>query len=127
MCAGATATKQHFYTQPRPRGSRQRAASAANDTGRYMARTLGRGLELEPLERLEEKVRMLVGHVERLRAEHADAIEENGRLRTEIEGLRTRLTEVEEAGQEIAALREERDHVRARVAEILDQLEAIQV
>jgi regulator of replication initiation timing len=92
-----------------------------------MARTMGRGLELEPLERLEEKVRTLVGHVERLRAEHAGAIEENGRLRTEIEGLRTRLSEVEEAGQEIAALREERDHVRARVAGILDQLEAIQV
>jgi regulator of replication initiation timing len=91
-----------------------------------MART-GRALELEPLERLEEKVRMLVGHVERLRAEHADAIEENGRLRTQLEGLQTRLSEVEEAGQEIAALREERDHVRTRVAEILDQLETIQV
>jgi regulator of replication initiation timing len=91
-----------------------------------MART-GRALELEPLERLEEKVRTLVGHVERLRAEHADAIEENGRLRLEVEGLHTRLAEVEGTSQEIVALREERDQVRARVADILEQIEAIQV
>ena len=82
--------------------------------------------DLDPIDRLEEKVRMLVGIVTQLRADHARATEENGRLARELDSLRARLAETEEvSGSELNALREERDLIRARVAEMLEQLEAI--
>jgi regulator of replication initiation timing len=82
--------------------------------------------DLDPIDRLEEKVRMLVGIVTQLRADHARATEENGRLARELDGLRARLAESEEVtGSELSALREERELVRSRVAEMLEQLEAI--
>ena len=69
---------------------------------------------------------MLVGIVTQLRADHARAMEENGRLARELDSLRARLAETEEvSGSELNALREERDLIRARVAEMLEQLEAI--
>ena len=69
---------------------------------------------------------MLVGIVTQLRADHARATEENGRLARELDSLRARLAETEEvSGSELNALREERDLIRARVAEMLEQLEAI--
>ena len=82
--------------------------------------------DLDPIDRLEEKVRMLVGIVTQLRVDHARATEENGRLARELDSLRARLAETEEvSGSELNALREERDLIRARVAEMLEQLEAI--
>lgn len=81
--------------------------------------------DLDPIDRLEEKVRMLVGIVTQLRADHARATEENGRLARELEGLRARLAESEVEGTELTALRDERDLIRSRVAEMLQQLEAI--
>lgn len=87
----------------------------------------GRGLDLEPFDRLEEKVRTLVGYVERLRAEHAEAAAESTRLRLEVEALQTRLAEALDADREVQVLRQERDQVRARVSEMLDQLEAVEL
>ena len=81
--------------------------------------------DLDPIDRLEEKVRMLVGIVTQLRADHARATEENARLARELEGLRARLAESEVEGTELTALRDERDLIRSRVAEMLQQLEAI--
>jgi len=40
--------------------------------------------DLDPIDRLEEKVRMLVGIVTQLRADHARATEENVRLAREL-------------------------------------------
>ena len=82
--------------------------------------------DLDPIDRLEEKVRMLVGIVTQLRADHARATEENGRLARELDNVRARLAESEEvSGSELSALREERDLIRSRVSEMLEQLEAI--
>jgi regulator of replication initiation timing len=81
--------------------------------------------DLDPIDRLEEKVRMLVGIVTQLRADHARATEENDRLSRELDSLQTRLAENEVSGTELTALREERDLVRSRVAEMLEQLESI--
>jgi len=82
--------------------------------------------DLDPIDRLEEKVRTLVSIVTQLRADHARASEENSRLTRELDGLRSRLAaENEAAGSELTALREERDLIRSRVAEMLEQLEAI--
>ena len=81
--------------------------------------------DLDPIDRLEEKVRMLVSIVTQLRAEHARATEENGRLARELDNMRARLAESEVTGSELNALREERDLIRSRVAEMLEQLESI--
>jgi regulator of replication initiation timing len=82
--------------------------------------------DLDPIDRLEEKVRMLVGIVTQLRADHARAAEENGRLKSELDNMRSRLAaESQATGSELSALREERDLIRSRVAEMLEQLEAI--
>jgi len=89
-----------------------------------MAKTL-RAVDLEPLERLEEKVKLLVAMIGRLRTDQARLAEENLRLTREIEGLRGKLAETEGQTSEFAALREEREVVRTRVSEMLAELEAL--
>ena len=81
--------------------------------------------DLDPIDRLEEKVRMLVGIVTQLRADNARALEENSRLSRELDNMRQRLAESEVNDSELTELREERDLIRSRVAEMLDQLEAL--
>ena len=88
--------------------------------------------ELDPIDRLEEKVKLLVGVVTQLRNEHAQlrneharAAEENARLVREVNNLRERLVDSETSSSELSALRDERDLIRSRVAEMLDQLEAL--
>jgi regulator of replication initiation timing len=81
--------------------------------------------DLEPIDRLEDKIKLLVDMVSRLRAEQDKATEENTRLASEIESLRARLTEADGAAAELAALRDERDVIRTRVADMLTQLESL--
>ena len=81
--------------------------------------------ELDPIDRLEEKVKLLVGVVTQLRNEHARATDENARLAREVDNLRARLSDSEASSSELSALRDERDLIRSRVAEMLDQLEAL--
>jgi regulator of replication initiation timing len=82
--------------------------------------------DLDPIDRLEDKVRTLVSIVTQLRADHARATEENSRLVRELDHMRSRVAaESEATGSELTALREERDLIRSRVAEMLEQLEAI--
>jgi regulator of replication initiation timing len=81
--------------------------------------------ELDPIDRLEEKVKLLVGVVTQLRNEHARATEDNARLAREVDNLRARLTDSEASSSELSALRDERDLIRSRVEEMLDQLEAL--
>ena len=82
-------------------------------------------VDLDPIDRLEEKVKLLVGVVTQLRKEHAKAAEDNARLVRELDALRARLAESEASGTELTALRDERDLIRSRVAEMLQQLESI--
>ena len=86
---------------------------------------VARGVDLEPIDRLEEKVRMLVGVIDRLRADNVKASEDNARLSRELDALRGRLTEAEGSGVELSALREERDMIRSRVTEMLEQIDAL--
>jgi regulator of replication initiation timing len=90
-----------------------------------MAKTATRSVELEPIDRLEEKVKLLVNMVDRMKAEQARAAEENQRLSRELEALRARLATSDGALTEVTALKEERDVIRHRVTEMLDQLEAL--
>ncbi len=84
-----------------------------------------RTVDLEPIDRLEEKVRLLVEMLAQLRAEQARSAEDNARLSQEVQTLRARMAEAEHANTELAVLRDEREMVRARVAEMLQQLESI--
>jgi regulator of replication initiation timing len=86
---------------------------------------VARGVDLEPIDRLEEKVRMLVGVIDRLRADNVKASEDNVRLSRELDALRGRLAEAEGSGVELSALREERDLIRSRVTEMLEQIDAL--
>lgn len=90
-----------------------------------MAKTLARSVELEPIDRLEEKIKRLVGMVDKMKAEQVHAAEENQRLVREIEALRGRLATSDGAVSELSLLKEERDVIRNRVTEMLEQLEAL--
>ena len=84
-----------------------------------------REVDLDPIDRLEEKVTLLVEMVARLRTEQTRASDENARLTQELDALRARVAGAEGAAAEIAALREERDIIRGRVSEMLQQLESL--
>ena len=84
-----------------------------------------RGLELEPIDRLEEKIRALIAMVDRMKADESRAGEENQRLSRELDALRGRLTASETVTAELSSLKEERDVIRTRVGEMLEQLEAL--
>lgn len=92
-----------------------------------MAKTSTTGLELEPIDRLEEKLKTLVGVVERLKAEQAKTLDENQALKTEVDALRGRVAAGETLSTELSTLREERDQIRTRVGEMLEQLDALEL
>jgi regulator of replication initiation timing len=96
-------------------------AEAAIMTKQVMMRTP----DLEPIDRLEEKIKLLVQMVTRLRAEQSKAADENSRLSREIDALRGRLSDAQGASAEIEVLRGERDAIRDRVSEMLSQLESL--
>ena len=83
--------------------------------------------DLETLDRLEQKVRLLVTELGRLRAERAKNSEENRRLSGELDAALAKLADVEGATAEMAVLRRERDQVRSRVAGILEHLEGLDI
>jgi regulator of replication initiation timing len=90
-----------------------------------MAKLATRGVELEPIDRLEEKVKLLVAMVDRMKADQAREAEENQRLSRELDSMRARLTASEAVAAELAELQGERDAIRARVTDMLEQLEAL--
>jgi regulator of replication initiation timing len=90
-----------------------------------MAKTATRSLDLEPIDRLEEKVKLLVSMVERMKQETARAAEENQRLSIELETMRGRLSSSEGLVTELTSLKDEREVIRTRVSDMLEQLEAL--
>ena len=86
---------------------------------------VARTIDLEPIDRLEEKVKRLVGMVASLREQQTRAADDNARLVQEIDTLRARLAEADGTNEELSVLKDERDMIRTRVAEMLQQLEAI--
>jgi hypothetical protein len=90
-----------------------------------LAKVAVRGVDLEPIDRLEEKVKLLVGVIDRLRAEQARAADENARLSRELDTMKARLVDADASSTELTALREERDLIRARVGDMLTQIESL--
>jgi regulator of replication initiation timing len=90
-----------------------------------MAKVMSRGVEFEPIDRLEEKLKLLVAMVDRLKADQAGAAEENLRLSRELDAMRARVAAGDAVAAELTAMREERDTIRTRVSDMLVQLEAL--
>jgi FtsZ-binding cell division protein ZapB len=85
----------------------------------------GRPVDTEALDRLEEKVKLLVALVGRMRTEQARMDEEHQKVAKELEAARIRLQEVDGTTAEISSLKEERDVIRTRVSSLLEQLEGL--
>jgi regulator of replication initiation timing len=81
--------------------------------------------DLQPIDRLEEKIRQLVTMIDTLRAERAKAVDEAARLQRELESSRARLQEFSGASAEVATLREERELIRSRVAQMISQIDKL--
>jgi regulator of replication initiation timing len=90
-----------------------------------MVKTATRSIDLEPIDRLEEKLKLLVGMVERLKAEQAAGVAENQRLLRELDAVNARLESSDSVATELSTLKEERDIIRTRVGEMLEQLESL--
>ena len=80
---------------------------------------------LESIDRLEEKIKLLVTTISRIKGEQARVAEENGRLKGEIDQLKARMSSAENAGAEVTSLREERDLIKSRVTDMLKQLDGL--
>ena len=82
-------------------------------------------LDMDTLDRLAEKVSALVQMLEQTRNELADTSDNNTRLSNELEALQARFAQSQQDGLEMQTLLDERDQIRTRVTEILDQLESL--
>ena len=90
-----------------------------------MATTTKTSPGLESIDRLEEKIKLLVNTISRLKGEQTRVAEENGRLKAEIDQLKARISTAESAGAEVTSLREERDLIKSRVTDMLKQLDGL--
>jgi regulator of replication initiation timing len=79
----------------------------------------------EAIDRLEEKLKMLVAVLDRTRADYARANDDNARLRSELDTARGRLADADATNAELSALRNEREQIRGRVDDMLKQIEAL--
>lgn len=87
----------------------------------------GRPVDTEALDRLEEKVKLLVALIGRLRSEQTRMSDELQRVTKELDAARAGLKAADGASAEAAALKEERDLIRARVSSLVEQLEGLDI
>jgi regulator of replication initiation timing len=87
-----------------------------------MART---ATDVQPIDRLEEKIKQLVGLVDSLRGERAKAVNEAVALQQEVNSLRARLADSASASAEVSNLREERDLIRSRVSQMIATIDKL--
>ena len=90
-----------------------------------MAQTQTKSPGLESIDRLEEKIKLLINTITRIKGDQSRVAEENGKLRAEIDSLKARINTAESAGAEVMSLREERDLIKGRVTDMLKQLDGL--
>ena len=90
-----------------------------------MAQTKTATPGLESIDRLEEKIKLLINTIARVKGEQHRVAEENGRLKAEVDTLKARISSAESAGAEVMSLREERDLIKSRVTDMLKQLDGL--
>ena len=83
--------------------------------------------DLAVVERLDEKIRQLITLVEKSRAEATKLRADNDRLGKEVDALQAQVSDAAGVSDELQAMRQERDQVRTRVADMLAQLDALQM
>lgn len=83
--------------------------------------------DLGVVERLDEKIRQLITLVERSRVESTKLRADNDRLGKEVDALQAQLSDAAGVATELQVMHEERDQVRTRVADMLSQLDALQM
>ena len=83
--------------------------------------------DIAVVERLDEKIRQLISLVEKSRGEATKLRTDNDRLGKEVDALQAQLSDAAGVSAELQAMREERDQVRTRVADMLAQLDALQM
>ena len=81
--------------------------------------------DLQPIDRLEEKVRQLVGLIDTLRADRTKALDQAARLERDLDAANTRIKELESSSTETAALRDERERIRLRVIDIISHIDQL--
>lgn len=82
-------------------------------------------MDVEPIDRLEEKVKQLVGVIDTLRGERAKAQDDVARLQRELDAARGRLNESATATADLSTLREERELIRARVSKMIADIDRL--
>jgi regulator of replication initiation timing len=90
-----------------------------------MVRSGAAAVDVQPIDRLEEKVRQMVSVIDALRAEKTSALEESARLQQEVASLKTRIAEGASASADLATMREERDLIRARVTQMISHIDKL--
>lgn len=81
--------------------------------------------DVQPIDRLEDKVRQLVTLIETLRTERSQALDAVARLERDLEVTRQKLAEAEKTNAESGALREEREKIRNRVVEMIAHIDKL--
>lgn len=81
--------------------------------------------DLQAIDRLEEKVKQLVGMIETLRADRSKALDSAARLERELDSATTKIAELESRTVEATVLREERETIRLRVVEIISHIDKL--
>lgn len=82
-------------------------------------------VDLQPIDRLEEKIKQLVSMIDTLRAERAQALDEVARLQHDLDTLGSKLGDAEGAASEVGVLREERELIKGRVSQMLASIEKL--
>ena len=81
--------------------------------------------DVQPIDRLEDKVRQLVGLIDTLRTEKMKAVDEAARLQQEVASLKARLADAAGASAEISTLRDEREAIRTRVVQMIATIDKL--
>ena len=82
-------------------------------------------MDVQPIDRLEDKIKQLVSLVDSLRADRAKAMDTAAGLQQEVTALRGRLADSATASAEVSTLRDERDQIRSRVAQMIATIDKL--
>src|SRR5205807_804855 len=105
-----------------PRSCSSTARSNDSVHEEFMAKTATRSVELEPIDRLEEKLKALVTMVERIKGEQARAADENQRLSRELDSMRAVLAALNVADELFRC----REATKARDGELAERTEELE-
>lgn len=81
--------------------------------------------DLQPIDRLEEKVRQLVQLVDTLRADRTKALDHAAHLERDLDVATARIATLESSSAETAGLRDEREKIRLRVVDLISHIDKL--